>query len=164
MKRRRGTDADDFGVPTVQPPGPLFAAALESDYVLPVVEGGRSGCFAESRIAPTPLEQVVGEMIWRHQGRGNAIALDAIAAATGKDARTIKGVVEQLVVSHRARIGGYRGAAGESTGYAVIVDAEDLAAAVGPYRSQIFAMWRRLRVLLGKHELAELLGQLRLED
>jgi hypothetical protein len=100
-------------------------------------------------------------MIWRHQGRANAIARKRIEAATGRDERWVKDVVEQLIVTHRMRIGAYRG---EPSGYAIIVTAEDLAAAVGPYREQIFAMWRRLRALLDPHELRALHGQLDLGD
>ena len=148
---KRGVDQEYYGTPAVQPPGPLFAAAAED------------GPFANSRITPTEIERVVAGMIWRHKGRGNAILIADLAKATGKDARTIKGIVEQLVTTHRARIGGYRRGDGER-GYAVICDAEDLAATVGPYRSQIISMWRRLRVLLSASELAELHGQLRLED
>jgi hypothetical protein len=144
-------DADPYGTPAVQAPGPLFAAIEDEP-------------FADSKIAPTAIERVVAGMIWKHQGRNNPISIAALSSATGKDARAIKAIVEQLVTTHRARIGGYRGADGDPAGYAVIVDAEDLAAAVGPYRAQIFAMWRRLRVLLSRHELAELHGQLGLEE
>ena len=156
MKR---AGADDTGmVPAVQSLGPLFDAA----------EGtGQEACptaFGNSKITPTGIERVVAEIIWRHQGRANAISIEMLTKATGKDERAIKGIVEQLVTTHRARIGGYRGGTGERVGYAVIVDAEDLAATVGPYRSQILSMWRRLRVLLSARELAELHGQLRLEE
>ena len=160
----RHTDADDTGmVAAVQSPGPLFDAA-ESELRSDAQGGALCHCFAKSKITPTGIERVVAEMIWRHQGRRNAISIDMLSRATGKDERAIKGIVEQLVTTHRARIGGYRGGSGERVGYAVIVDAEDLAAAVGPYRSQILSMWRRLRVLLSARELAELHGQLRIEE
>jgi glutamyl-tRNA synthetase len=64
----------------------------------------------------------------------------------------------------KQRHGAGRGYRGEPSGYAIIVTAEDLAAAVGPYREQIFAMWRRLRALLDPHELRALHGQLDLGD
>jgi hypothetical protein len=148
----------------VQAPGPLFEMApseLRSD-----AQGGAlCHLFANSKITPTETERVVAGIIWRHQGRANAISIEMLTKATGKDERAIKGIVEQLVTTHRARIGGYRGGeSGARVGYAVIVDAEDLAATVGPYRSQILSMWRRLRVLLSARELAELHGQLRLEE
>jgi hypothetical protein len=122
---------------------------------------GESGAFADSKITPTPIERVVAEIIWTHQGRTNPISIATLCKSTGRKEREIKGIVEQLVVTHRARIGARRE---DPAGYFAIVDAEDLAAAVGPYRSQIFAMWRRLRVLLSKHELAELHGQLAIEE
>ena len=159
---KRVGDSEDFGVPAVQSPGPLFAAAEESELRSDAQGGALCHCFANSKITPTGIERVVAEIIWRHQGRANAISIEMLTKATGKDERAIKGIVEQLVTTHRARIGGYRG--GGSFGYAVIVDAEDLAATVGPYRSQILSMWRRLRVLLSARELAELHGQLRLEE
>ena len=122
-------------------------------------EGGE-GPFAASKVTPTAMERIVAEIIWTHQGRKNPVSRAMLSKATGKTERDIKGVVEQLVVTHRARIGARRE---EPAGYFVIMDAEDLAAAVAAYRSQIFAMWRRLRVLLSKHELAELYGQLAME-
>ena len=145
-------DADDSGMVRAGGDGPLFEAAADE------------GPFANSKITPTAAERVVAEIIWRHRGRANAIPREMLSNATGKDERTIKGIVEQLVATHRARIGGFRKGDGGSVGYAVIVDAEDLAAAVGPYQSQIFAMWRRLRVLLSARELAELHGQLRITE
>lgn len=120
--------------------------------------------FADSKITPTVAERVVAEIIVAHRGRQNPISLATLCQCTGKSERVVKAIVEQLVVTHRMQIGGYRGHSGESVGYAVIVDAEDQAAAVGPYRSQILSMWRRLRVLSSKHELAELHGQLSLEE
>jgi hypothetical protein len=51
-----------------------------------------------------------------------------------------------------------------SIAHILIQDGADQAAAVGPYRSQILSMWKRLRVLEGPQGLRELLGQLRLED
>jgi len=145
------TDADDYGARALAE-GPLFAAARPEDV----------GAFAGSKVTPTVLERTVGEVIWQHRGRANAIKIRVLAKMFGRDERTIKGIVEQLVVTHRMRIGGVR--EGDTAGYFVIEDAADLAAAVGPYRSQIFAMFRRLRVLLAPHELRELLGQLVIEE
>jgi hypothetical protein len=116
-----------------------------------------TGPFAESKVLPDAKERVVAGMIWAHPGRAKPIPITALTAATGWNAREIKGIVEQLVVTHRMKIGGRRG---EPGGYFRIVDAEDQEAAVRPYRDQIFSMWRRLRVLMGKHRLAELAGQL----
>lgn len=121
----------------------------------------QSGAFADSKIPPTAIERVIAEIIWPHQGRQNPIAIATLSKIAGKSERDIKGIVEQLVVTHRMRIGGRRE---EPAGYFVIVDAEDLAVAIGAYQKQIFAMWRRLRVLLSKRELAELHGQLVIEE
>ena len=130
---------------------------------MPLFDGPESGPFADSKITPTAMERTVAEVVWGHRGRKQAISLAWLCKVVGKSERTVKGLIEQLVVTHRMRIGGYRGADG-NVGYAVIVDAEDLAATVGPYKAQIISMWRRLRVLLNRTELAELQGQMRLED
>jgi hypothetical protein len=104
---------------------------------------------------------VVAEMIWPHQGSAHPIALKFIAKAIGKTERAVKGIVEQLVVTHRMRIGARRE---EPVGYFVVVTAEDLDIACKAYESQIFSMWRRLRVLRQPHHLRDLLGQLRIEE
>jgi hypothetical protein len=104
---------------------------------------------------------VVGGIIWRHKGRADPISIAVLSRATGRTEREIKRVVEQLVVSHRMKIGGSRG---EVNGYFVVVDAEDLETAVRPYRNQVISMWRRLRVLADVRTLRELLGQLVIEE
>lgn len=126
--------------------GPLFAEA---------------GPFDASTAAPSSMEQVVGDWIWRHQGRANPIAIAELEKITGLSARALKGIVEQLRVAHHMPIGANRD---EPAGYFWIVDAADQVAAVGPYKAQIISMWRTLRVLDSKTSLRELLGQLRLED
>ena len=140
MKR---VDATDFQA--IRGAGPLFDST------------GADGPFAKSLVEPDEVERLVAGIIWPHRGRSNPISIAMLSGATGRGERTIKGIVEQLVVTHRIPIGGRRA---EPVGYFVIVDAEDLAAAVQPYREQIFAMWRRLRVLLEPRALAELHGQL----
>jgi hypothetical protein len=142
-------DADDFRSIA----GPLFGEANESD----------GGPFASSRVRPDSKERVIAEIIWGHQGRGNPISIAMLAKSTGYGEREIKGIVEQLVVTHRMKIGAKRAKRADPVGYFVVVDLEDLAAAVGPYRDQIFAMWRRLRVLLTPHALREMAGQLAIE-
>jgi len=149
MRRGRG-DARDF-VSAEDAMGPLFErAGVERD----------GGPFAASKVTPERKERVVAELIWRHQGRGNPVSIAMLTKATGWTDREIKAIVEQLVVTHRMRIGAKRS---EPVGYFVVADAEDLAAAVGPYRDQVFAMWRRLRVLMEPRALRELHGQLVLE-
>jgi hypothetical protein len=127
----------------------------------PLSNEPESAAFANSNVPPTVTERLIAEIIWRRQGRKNAISIDVLHRATGKSERDIKAAVHELVVTHRMRVGSSRAT---PVGYFVIVDAEDLAAAVEPYRAQIVQMWRRLRVLSSRHELAELHGQLSLED
>jgi hypothetical protein len=86
------------------------------------------------------------------------VKLAVLMHITAKNERDVRGIVEQLVVTHRMRIGA------SADGYYMIVDAEDLEAAIARPKSQIFAMWRRLRVLLEPHALRELHGQLGLGE
>lgn len=124
-------------------------------------KGRREGPFSASQLPPTKEEILVASLIWQRRGRGNPISIARLRQLTGFSERQIKGIVEQLVVAHRMRIGARRE---EPAGYFMIETAEDLEAAVKPYRNQILAMWRRLRVLEQPQRLSELLGQLRLED
>ena len=130
--------------------GPLFEIAADE-----------ADMFARSKVAPTSQERVMAGVIASHRGRLNPISNHALQKIVGVGERAVKELVEQLVVTHRMRIGAVR--VGEKTGYYVIVDAADLAAATGPYRAQVLAMWRRLRVLEEPHALRELLGQLVVE-
>ena len=113
--------------------------------------------FRDSKIRPTPIERVVADVIWQHKGRENPVSIATLCAHTRLSERSIKGIVEQLVSMHRIQIGGKRT---DPVGYFVIVDAEDQNVACRAYRKQIFAMWRRLRVLETPHALRELHGQL----
>ncbi len=131
--------------------GPLFAA--------PVAQAVKTPPWREG-LRPSRDEAAVAEIIWRHQGRKQPVSIARIAEATGLNERSVKGVVEALVVQHHLRIGGKRE---EPVGYFVVCDAEDLDTATRPFRNQILAMWRRLRVLEAPHALRELLGQLTLE-
>jgi hypothetical protein len=120
----------------------------------------RDGPFSRSPFLPTQLEILIGGLIWRHRGRQDPISIAEIQRLTDCSPRTIKGIVEALVVSHRMRIGAARG---ERPGYYIIVDIEDQAAAVKSYRSQIISMLNRLRVLDSPESIREFLGQLELE-
>jgi biotin operon repressor len=131
--------------------GPLFRVQAKTD-----------GPFAGSKIEPTGIERVVAEIIWTHCGRKNPISNHMLCMATGKSERAIKEVVQSLVVDHGIRIGGAR--IGEDHGYFMVMDAEDLEAAVKSYRNQILSMWRRLKVLCEAHALRELHGQLTIEE
>ena len=139
----------------------LSASVRESSGDCTLRAPKQAGPFAESKIAPEQTERLIAAMIWTHKGRENPISIALLAKSTGRSEREIKGIVEQLVVTHRMRIGALRG---KTAGYFIVMDAADLEAAVGPYRSQIFSMWRRLRVLLGAHQLRELYGQLAIDE
>lgn len=142
-------DSDFYGLPTVR--GPLFDEAAPATETI----------FERSKVQPSQEEFLVASLIWRRRGRANPISIARLRELTSLSERQVKGVVEQLVVAHRMRIGGRRE---EPAGYFMIENAEDLETAVRPYRAQILAMWRRLRVLEAPQGLRELLGQLRLED
>ncbi len=118
------------------------------------------GPFARSKMVPMPLETLIAGLIWKHRGRGNPISIARVREVTGWSERAIKGMVEQLIVSHRMRIGARRG---EPSGYFIIEDIEDQETAVGPYKAQILAMLRRLRVLESPEGVREFLGQLAIE-
>lgn len=152
MKR---VDAGDFGGMAAG----LFEGERNAERTLgtAALTGRATGAFAGSKIAPNAKERLVGGIIWNHKGREHPISIAALRAATGWSDREIKGIVEQLVVTHRMKIGGRRGDPG---GYFLVVDLEDQAAAVRPLKGQTFAMWRRLRVLEEPHALREMAGQL----
>ena len=140
---RRDTD-DNYGR-EASINGPLFQDA---------------GPFAASLIPPTDLERRVGTIIAQFRGKDRPVSIAQISVMTGFNERQIKGIVEQLVVTHRIPIGGRRE---EPAGYFMIETAEDREAAVTPYKRQILAMLRRLKVLESKQALSEFLGQLELE-
>lgn len=119
-----------------------------------------SGPFAASLIPPTDDERRVALLISQFRGKEHPVSIAQIRVQTGLSERQIKGIVEQLVVTHRIQIGGRRE---EPVGYFIIETAEDREAAVTPYKRQILAMLRRLRVLESKQALSEFVGQLELE-
>lgn len=119
-----------------------------------------AGPFGQSKIQPTAMEALVAGMIWKHKGRNNPISIARISELTKLSDRTIKGVVERLIVTHKIRIGARRD---EPAGYFVIEGIEDLDAAVGPYKAQMLSMLHRLRVLAPPEVVREFLGQLKIE-
>ena len=116
--------------------------------------------FDRSEFRPTTLEAQIGRLIWQHKGRDHPISIARIGELTKMSDRTIKGVVESLIVLHKMRIGGKRDA---PAGYFVIESIDDQQAAVGPYWAQVRAMLRRLCVLESPAVVRELLGQMALE-
>jgi hypothetical protein len=119
------------------------------------------GPFAKSTVEPSPCERIVAEAIYHCRGRHNPVPIAHLSEVIEREARTVKGIVEDLRVKHRLPIGACRQ---EPYGYYWIVDAADQAAAVEPYRNQILSMWRTLAILDSKPALRELLGQLRIDD
>jgi hypothetical protein len=105
------------------------------------------GPFSFADGTPEPMERMVGELIWRHRGRMHAVTIADVMRRLGvKSERTVKGYVETLVMKHHMLIGGSRDRDGGG-GYYIICDAEDLAAAVGPYQAQIETMQKRVAAL-----------------
>lgn len=103
-----------------------------------------SGPFAASLIPPTEDERRVALLISQFRGKDHPISIAQIRAMTGLSERQVKGIVEQLVDF-------------------VVESEEDRLAAVTPYKSQILAMLRRLRVLESKQGMSEFMGQMALE-
>lgn len=116
--------------------------------------------FAQSANLPTAQEKVIAGLVWQHQGRENPVSIAKLCEATGYSERTVKGIVEQLIVMHHIRIGGRRD---DKPGYFVVVDRADQQLASLPIRNQIVAMARRLAVIESPEAVRELLGQQRLE-
>jgi hypothetical protein len=150
----RVNDAEDFWEQHPEEE-PLFGGPARST-------PGLSGAFAHSPNPPeNPVVRVVAGMIWQHQGRDNPISIDELSHAVGRDDRTIKGVVEDLIMQHGMLIGGRRGVKpekaegvvrqapemGAPAGYYIIRDAEDLKVACGPYEAQAESMMTRARRL-----------------
>jgi hypothetical protein len=124
----------------------------------------RGDPFERSRIDPNAAENFVAELLYNEaRGREKAIPIASIgrllvsAGFLRADARTVKKTVENLVVVHRCRIGARRS---KPHGYFWIETAEDQAAAAAPYRAQILAMLRRLRVLDSAEDYRRFVGQL----
>jgi hypothetical protein len=135
-----------------------YAQAVED---LPLFRAARvmAGPFADSPERPRPEEVLVAGLIWPHKGRTDPISIARLHELTKLSERDIKDVVEQLVITHHMKIGARRH---EPFGYFFIEDAEDLAVAIGPYKAQVMAMLRRLKVLDSAHGRCEFAGQIRL--
>jgi hypothetical protein len=130
--------------------GPLFDQAAGPDPFVPWREGAK----------PTKDETLIAALIWKHKGRANPISIARLTETTKLGDRQIKGIVEELIVTHRLPIGAKRE---EPYGFFAIVDAADQETAVKPYRNQILSMLRRLRVLEDSGRLREFMGQIRME-
>ncbi len=157
----RSADAEDFGAPS-------WVDAAD----LPLFDDPRPGPFAQSKAAPTAVEAALAQVIWEHPGRKRPISIaeiiahfdSKIALSDGPDRltpRMVKEIVEQLRVAHGCPVGAVRG---EPGGYYWIMDADDLEAAVRPYREQIKTMWRTLAALESAAKVREFWRELRPEE
>ncbi|HWE50496.1 MAG TPA: hypothetical protein VG273_11925 [Bryobacteraceae bacterium] len=127
----------------VEAPLPLFDAMVDH--------------LAASDIPASDKERRVYDLIARHKGHKNPISINHIHRITGISERGIKDAVAELVGSHRVMIGAMRGR--DNFGYFLIESAEDQEIALAPYRNQVLAMLRRMRVLQGAHKVREWMGQ-----
>lgn len=143
MKRRTLCDADEFRFEPAA--GPLFAE--------------RTGQGACPTVPMTEMEAHAADLL-RTARRDRPLPLSLLRCHLGVSERVAKGVIESLIVDHGMKIGASRE---EPHGYYVIESIEDQEAAVGPYRAQILAMLRRLRVLESPGAVREWLGQLQIE-
>jgi hypothetical protein len=75
--------------------------------------------------------------------------------------REIKDAARSLVVDFKVRIGASRQ---RPAGYYLITNSQEARDAAQPYIAEIRHLAQRVRVLLDPHELAELAGQLRLDQ
>jgi len=105
----------------------------------------------------------VEDVVARHVGRGQAIALAQICAVTRLGEREIKQAVHDLRMDG-VHIGSSRGAEG-TAGYYMIESADELRAFLRAYGRQAISELRLIQRMLGKDEkwLRELEGQLALD-
>jgi hypothetical protein len=109
----------------------------------------------------TGLQRVVLGRLLNRLGAHNAMPLRELLLITGSDAREIKDAIRSLVVDFKVRVGASRG---DTPGYYLITSSDEARTTVQPYISEIRQLVRRIRVLLDPHDMAELAGQLLLED
>jgi hypothetical protein len=127
--KRRGIEDDLYGVSHTFDEEGLFRKPQPFDY---------------STEKSDEITEVVANLIWKHQGRANAITIAELTRKTGKDARTIKGIVEDLVMTHGVLVGGVRQGTFDGGGYFIVTDLADLGAACGAYEAQIKTMQKRV--------------------
>jgi len=109
----------------------------------------------------TRNEREVLRRICLHIGRKQPITRQRLEEATGLAEREVKSVVRDLIVNHGVAIGATRG---KDHGYFLVDSAEDLEVAGRPLINEMRELARRLRVLYGPERVAELHGQLTLEE
>ena len=88
------------------------------------------------------------------------ISLASVAAQVGLSKRTVEGCVEDLILTHRVKIGARRG---DVSGYFIPRTYSEMLAAARPHQRQLASMARRVAILRGNADLLILAGQLELE-
>lgn len=96
-----------------------------------------------------------------HVGEAAAIKGSELCRRHDLSERQLKDVMRSLVVDFKIRIGASRQ---QPYGYYLVKTAEDAEHAAAPYEKEIRELARRVRVLRGQQFLAELCGQLALEE
>jgi hypothetical protein len=117
-----------------------------------------------ARPVPLPATKEQQKLLWilrSHFGRQRAIPLQQLCEATEIGEREVKDQMRSLVVDFKVRIGAART---QPYGYYLVTTADEAREAAQVYESEIIELAKRVRVLRGKHFVAELLGQLRLEN
>ena len=89
----------------------------------------------------------MGEIIWRHKGRIEPVSINELRRKTNLDERSIKSLVEDLVMTHNLLIGSSR--VSGKRGYFIVLDHEDFKWACGAYEKQIETMQKRMLHLRG---------------
>jgi hypothetical protein len=115
-------------------------------------------------VTPLPLTEDQRRLLIvlrSHSGRQRAIPLAIICEQTKLGEREVKNLMRSLVVDFKVRIGAART---QPNGYYLITNAEEAREAAQVYESEIVELAKRVRVLRGKHFMAELLGQLRIAN
>lgn len=90
-------------------------------------------------------------------GSANAVTLRKLMDITGKSDRDVKKAISSLVIDFKVRVGASRG---ENPGYYLITNRDEALATAQPYINEIKELYKRIRVILDPHDLAEFEGQL----
>lgn len=96
-----------------------------------------------------------------HVGRQDIIQLAQLVELLSVSERAVKAMVSNLRLNFRVQIGSSRDS--EAGGYYVIATAEEARDTVRPLISQALAMLKVARIMLGRHAMNEIFGQLRLK-
>lgn len=93
--------------------------------------------------------------------RARPVALSIICVRTGLRRRAVLDSINRLILVHRNPIGSSRG---KNAGFWLAESVEDRVAAARPFRRQAVNELVRISVLLNRHDLAEIAGQLRISE